>query len=52
MQSKMMKPWFTALMGIVNSVFYGLILSLIVALFVQKKGNPLLDVVEEEEPKQ
>lgn len=52
MQAKMMKPWFTALMGIVSSVFYGLILSLIVALFVQKKGNPLLDVVEEEEPKQ
>src|SRR5690606_23740737 len=41
MQAKMMKPWFTSLMGIVNSVFYGLILSLIVSLFVMKKGNPL-----------
>ncbi|HPS98705.1 MAG TPA: DUF4199 domain-containing protein [Bacteroidales bacterium] len=51
MQAKMMKPWFTSLMGIVNSVFYGLILSLIVSLFVMKKGNPLLDELEEE-PKQ
>ena len=48
MQAKMMKPWFTALMGIINSVFYGLILSLIVSLFVMKKGNPLLDEAEEE----
>lgn len=51
MQAKMMKPWFTSLMGIVNSVFYGLILSLIVSLFVMKKGNPMLDELEEE-PKQ
>ena len=51
MQSKMMKPWFTSLMGIFNSVIYGLILSLIVSLFVMKKGNPLLDELEEE-PKQ
>ena len=48
MQAKMMKPWFTALMGIINSVFYGLILSLIVSLFVMKKGNPLLEESEEE----
>lgn len=48
MQSKMMKPWFTALMGIFNSVLYGLILSLIVSLFVMKKGNPLLDEAEVE----
>lgn len=48
MQAKMMKPWFTALMGIINSVFYGLILSLIVSLFVMKKGNPLLEEAEEE----
>jgi hypothetical protein len=48
MQAKMMKPWFTALMSIVNGVFTGLILSLIVSLFVMKKGNPLLDEVEEE----
>jgi hypothetical protein len=48
MQAKMMKPWFTALMGIINSIFYGLILSLIVSLFIMKKGNPLLDEAEEE----
>jgi len=47
-QAKMMKPWFTALMGIINSVFSGLILSLIVSLFIMKKGNPLLDELEEE----
>jgi hypothetical protein len=51
MQAKMMKPWFTGLMGLINSVFYGLVLSLIVSLFVMKKGNPLLDE-EIEEPKQ
>lgn len=50
-QAKMMKPWFTTLMATISSVFYGLILSLIVSLFVMKKGNPLLDEVEEE-PKQ
>jgi len=50
-QAKMMKPWFTGLMGLINSVIYGLILSLIVSLFVMKKGNPLLDE-EAEEPKQ
>jgi hypothetical protein len=48
MQAKMMKPWFTAMMGTISSVFYGLILSLIVSLFIMKKGNPLLDEVEEE----
>ncbi|MDF1558628.1 MAG: DUF4199 domain-containing protein [Bacteroidales bacterium] len=48
MQAKMMKPWFTAMMSVINGVFMGLILSLIVSLFVMKKGNPLLDEVEEE----
>ncbi len=48
MQAKMMKPWFTALMSIINSVFYGLIISLLVSLFIMKKGNPLLDEVAEE----
>ncbi len=48
MQAKMMKPWFTAMMATISSVFYGLILSLIVSLFIMKKGNPLLDEVEEE----
>jgi hypothetical protein len=48
MQAKMMKPWFTAMMGTISSVFYGLILSLIVSLFIMKKGNPLIDEMEEE----
>ncbi|MBE0677131.1 MAG: DUF4199 domain-containing protein [Bacteroidales bacterium] len=48
MQAKMMKPWFTAMMSTITSVFYGLIVSLIVSLFIMKKGNPLLDEVEEE----
>ena len=47
-QAKIMKPWFTSLMSTISSVFYGLIVSLIVSLFIMKKGNPLLDEVEEE----
>jgi succinate-acetate transporter protein len=42
-QAKLIKPWFTSLMGTITSIFYGFILSLIVSLFVMKKGNPLLD---------
>jgi Protein of unknown function (DUF4199) len=48
MQAKMMKPWFTTLMATIMSIFWGFILSLVVSLFVMKKGNPLLDEVEEE----
>ncbi|MFO7573570.1 MAG: DUF4199 domain-containing protein [Bacteroidales bacterium] len=48
MQAKMMKPWFTAMMSTIMSIFYGFLLSLIVSLFVMKKGNPLIDEVEEE----
>ena len=47
-QAKMMKPWFTSLMGIVNGIFSGVILSLIVSLAIMKKGNPLLDELEAE----
>ena len=47
-QAKIIKPWFTSLMSTISSVFYGLIVSLIVSLFIMKKGNPLLDEVEEE----
>lgn len=50
-QAKMMTPWFTSLMAIINGVFSGLIMSLIVSLFVMKSGNPLLEETEEE-PKQ
>ena len=48
-QAKFMKPWFASFMSIITSVFYGLILSLIVSIFVKKEGNPLL---EEEEVKE
>ncbi len=48
MQAKMMKPWFTTLISTLGSVFYGLIQSLLVSLFIVKKGNSLLDEVEEE----
>ncbi|MCI0522157.1 MAG: DUF4199 domain-containing protein [Bacteroidales bacterium] len=47
MQAKLMKPWFTSLLYVINGVFFGLIMSLLVSLFIAKKGNPLLD---EEEP--
>ncbi|HOE24541.1 MAG TPA: DUF4199 domain-containing protein [Bacteroidales bacterium] len=47
-QAKMMTPWFTSLMSMVTNIFYGFILSLIVSLFIMKKGNPLLDELDEE----
>ncbi len=46
-QAKMMKPWLMSLSSILNGVFFGLIMSLIVSLFIMKKGNPLLDDTEE-----
>ncbi|MCU0459050.1 MAG: DUF4199 domain-containing protein [Bacteroidales bacterium] len=48
MQAKFVKPWLTTLSATLMSVLYGFILSLIVSLFVMKKGNPLLDEAEEE----
>jgi mannitol-specific phosphotransferase system IIBC component len=51
MQAKMMKPLIQAISSILYGVFFGLLVSLIVSLFVMKKGNPLLDEVEDE-PKQ
>jgi putative exporter of polyketide antibiotics len=47
LQAKLMKPWITSLMMSIYGVFFGLIMSLLVSLFIVKKGNPLLD---EEEP--
>jgi hypothetical protein len=43
MQAKFMKPWFMAISSIFSAVFFGLILSLIVSLFIKKEGNPLLE---------
>ncbi|MEZ4997945.1 MAG: DUF4199 domain-containing protein [Bacteroidales bacterium] len=48
MQAKFLKPWITTLTATIMSIFYGFILSLIVSLFIMKKGNPLLDEAEEE----
>ena len=42
-QAKMMKPAIMALIGIFGNMFLGLIMSLLVAAFVRKEGNPLID---------
>jgi hypothetical protein len=42
-QRKMMKPAFMAPFSILGNMILGLIISLIVAAFVRKEGNPLLD---------
>ncbi|MBN1108927.1 MAG: DUF4199 domain-containing protein [Bacteroidales bacterium] len=44
---KMMKPAITIPVGLVVSVFFGFIMSLIVAAFVRKEGNPLADTPAE-----
>jgi hypothetical protein len=44
MQKKMMTPAFMAPMSILGNMFWGLIISLIVAAFVKKEGNPLADL--------
>jgi hypothetical protein len=46
MAKKFQKPIITAIMGIVGGVFFGTIISLIVAIFVKKEGNPLIDAPE------
>jgi hypothetical protein len=42
-QAKIMKPIILAPVSIIGSMFRGLIMSLIVAVFVRKEGNPLVD---------
>jgi len=42
-QKKIMKPGIMAPMSIFGNMFTGLIMSLIVAAFVRKEGNPLVD---------
>jgi hypothetical protein len=42
-QVKIMKPAIMALIGILSSMFTGFIISLLVAAFVRKEGNPLVD---------
>jgi len=45
-QKKIMKPGIIAPISIFGSMFQGLIMSLIVAAFVRKEGNPLIDTEE------
>jgi hypothetical protein len=44
---KMMKPAIMIPIGLVTNMFFGFILSLIVAAFVRKEGNPLADTTQE-----
>jgi hypothetical protein len=43
---KMMTPAFISIMSILSSMFFGTIMSLIIAIFVKKEGNPLIDSSE------
>lgn len=45
-QTKIMKPAIMAPISIIGVMFQGLIMSLIVAAFVKKEGNPLIDNTE------
>ncbi len=46
-QARIMKPGFIAPISIFGNMFQGLIMSLIVAAFVRKEGNPLIDTPEQ-----
>lgn len=46
MQKKLQTPLISSILGIFTSVLGGTILSLIIAIFVKKEGNPLLDAPE------
>ncbi len=43
MQRKILKPEIMAPLGILTSMFYGTVISLLVSIFVKKEGNPLTD---------
>lgn len=43
MQRKIMKPEIMAPFSILGTMFYGLIVSLIVSIFIRKEGNPLIE---------
>jgi hypothetical protein len=45
--AKMMKPAISVPIGLVVNMFFGLILSLIVAAFVRKEGNPLIETPQQ-----
>jgi Protein of unknown function (DUF4199) len=43
---KLMTPVFISIMAIISNMFFGTIFSLIIAIFVKKEGNPLIDSPE------
>lgn len=45
-QKKFVKPEIIAISGIFSNMITGVVMSLIVAIFVKKEGNPLLDAEE------
>lgn len=42
--AKLMKPAIIAPISLITTVFFGLIYSLLVSIFIKKEGNPLIDV--------
>jgi hypothetical protein len=42
-QAKIMKPAIMAPLSILGTMFFGVIISLLVSIFVKKEGNPLID---------
>ena len=47
MAGKMMKPAISIPIGLIISMFFGFIMSLIVAAFVRKEGNPLIETPQQ-----
>jgi hypothetical protein len=43
----MMKPAISIPIGLIISMFFGFIMSLIVAAFVRKEGNPLIETPQQ-----
>lgn len=43
MQAKIMKPAIMAPISILGSMFWGLIVSLLISIFIRKEGNPLIE---------
>ena len=47
-QEKIMNPAVLAVSAIINGVFFGTIISLIISIFTRREGNPLIDDTSEE----
>jgi hypothetical protein len=43
MQAKILKPAIIAPLSILGSMFWGLIVSLLISIFIRKEGNPLIE---------